>query len=149
MRPISPIPCIVLVGGLLLRAVCNAAPTPTLPPVRAGLWHVTSTMHFEPDPEPGSRHWPGLDKPREQAYEICLTTWRAAHPMTPPQTGRVVRVGDDTLALTETSVDAVGSPGRAEWRYRRASDVAFDGAQRLALGDISMNLEYRGAFCRR
>lgn len=146
MRLVFHIPRIVLAGSLLLCAECDAASTPTLAPVRAGLWHVTSTMHFEPDPEPGSRHWPGLDKPREQAYEICLTNWRAAHPMTPPETGRVLRVGDDTLALSEISADAVGRPSRAEWRYRRASDVAFDGTQRLALGNTAMILEYQAHF---
>ena len=81
-----------------------------------------------------------------QDYEICLTTWRAAHPMTPPQTGSVLRVGDDTLALSETSADAVGRTGRAEWRYRRASDVAFDGVQKLALGSTAMILGYQAHF---
>lgn len=146
MRPTLSLPFGVLLGGLLLSAVCDAASSSTLPPVRAGLWHVTATTHFEPDPEPGSRHWPGLNKPRVQDYEICLSDWRAAHPMTPPENATVLRTGDDTLTAIETSTDARGTPGRLEWRYRRASDTAFAGARTIALGEMAMTLDYQARF---
>jgi hypothetical protein len=34
--------------------------------------------------------------------------------MTPPQTGDVLHVGEDTLTMSETSADAVGRLGLAE-----------------------------------
>jgi hypothetical protein len=121
-------------------------------PVAAGLWEVQMLALFEPDPQPGASHWPGLPaKPRARIYLICLDAPRARAPMNLPTAPHAQRVSDEVSVLVRDAPAAgARSAASAEWLYRRLSEREFEGSQSLA-GDagVEMTLQYRSVFLQR
>ena len=139
--------------GLAWACIGNASAEPA--PVAPGLWEVQMLALFQPDPQPGVAHWPGLPgKARARIYRICLDTPRANAPMsmnTVPASAQ--RVSDDmSVMVRDAPAPAVGAraAASAEWLYRRLSEREFEGSQSLA-GDagIEMTLQYRSVFVQR
>jgi hypothetical protein len=140
--------------GLVVGGSVAAEPAPVAP----GLWEVQMLALFQPDPQPGATHWPGLPtKARSRVYRICLDAPRAREPMSQPVvSASAQRVSDEiSVMVRDSSVrDDSASDTRAstaaEWLYRRLSDREFEGSQTLS-GDagIEMTLQYRSVFLQR
>jgi hypothetical protein len=129
---------------------CHAAGASPLPPVRPGLWHVTSHATFDPDPQPGGTSWPFMSgKPRERSEDICLSESRAREPMpTPTGNGADPRVvAPDTVQVTASQpAEGRHGGGSTDWLYHRVDDSAFEGHWRLSTPGMSMRLDYQAHF---
>jgi len=143
--------------GVALGSACalvgNAAAEPA--PVAPGLWEVQMLALFQPDPQPGVSHWPGLPgKARARTYRICLDAPRARAPMSMNAVSVTAqRVSDEmSVMVRDGPTPAAGNRAASsgEWLYRRLSDREFEGSQSLA-GDagIEMTLQYRSVFVQR
>jgi hypothetical protein len=90
-------------------------------PVSPGLWEVQMLALFQPDPQPGASHWPGLPgKPRAQVYRICLDAPRARAPMAVPVVSPSAQRVSDEISVTVRETAAAGARPAAsgEWLYR-------------------------------
>ena len=139
--------------GTTWAFVGNASAEPA--PVAPGLWEVQMLVLFQPDPQPGVTHWPGLPgKARARTYRICLDAPRARAPMSMnvvPASAQ--RVSDEmSVMVRDAPAPAAGArtASSGEWLYRRLSESEFEGSQSLA-GDagIEMTLQYRSVFVQR
>jgi hypothetical protein len=148
LAAIKPLAAAPLWLAALVSAV--AVPARAEPaPVAPGLWEVQMLALFEPDPQPGATHWPGLpNKQRARTYRICLDAPRARAPMSMPQWSNGVQRVSDDISVTVRDNAAAGSTG--EWLYRRLSEREFEGSQSLA-GDagVEMTLQYRSVYVQR
>jgi hypothetical protein len=119
-------------------------------PVAPGLWEVQMLALFQPDPQPGAVHWPGLPgKPRARVYRICLDAPRARAPMSAPAASPgAQRVSDDmSVTVRDTSAAGTRNAASGEWLYRRLSEREFEGSQSLyADTGVEMTLQYRSVF---
>jgi hypothetical protein len=139
--------------GMAWALIGNAFAEPA--PVAPGLWEVQMLALFQPDPQPGVAHWPGLPgKARARTYRICMDAPRARAPMSMnPVPAGAQRVSDEmTVMARDTRAPATDTHPAAsgEWLYRRLSEREFEGSQSLA-GDagIEMTLQYRSVFVQR
>jgi hypothetical protein len=141
---------LALAGAVLVfSSRAGAEPAPVAP----GLWEVQMLALFQPDPQPGASHWPGLPaKPRARVYRICLDAPRARAPMhLPAAPPHAQRVSDEMMVLVrEAPAPGARSAASGEWLYRRLSEREFEGSQSLA-GDagVEMTLQYRSVFVQR
>ena len=139
---------------LALAALAAAQPAAAEPaPVAPGLWEVQMLALFQPDPQPGATHWPGLpNKQRARTYRICLDAPRARAPMSMPQwSSAAQRVSDDiSITVRENTPPGARAAPSSEWLYRRLSEREFEGSQSLA-GDagVEMTLQYRSVYVQR
>jgi hypothetical protein len=147
LAPHAPARTALVALGLAFASVGHALAEPA--PVAPGLWEVQMLALFQPDPQPGANHWPGLPgKARARTYRICLDTPRARAPMrmnSVPENAQ--RVSDEMSVMVR---DAAAPAASSEWLYRRLSDREFEGSQSLA-GDtgVEMTLQYRSVFVQR
>jgi hypothetical protein len=139
----------VAAATLAFSKPAGAEPAPVAP----GLWEVQMLALFQPDPQPGASHWPGMPaKPRARVYRICLDAPRARAPMNlPAAPPHAQRVSDEMMVLVrDTPAADARSTTSGEWLYRRLSEREFEGSQSLA-GDagVEMTLQYRSVFVQR
>ena len=132
--------------GLVFGGSVAAEPAPVAP----GLWEVQMLALFQPDPQPGATHWPGLPgKARSRVYRICLDAPRSREPMSVPVvSARAQRVSDEvSVMVRDSSAGDARAATAGEWLYRRLSEREFEGSQTLS-GDagVEMTLQYRSVF---
>jgi hypothetical protein len=139
--------------GAVWAFIGNVSAEPA--PVAPGLWEVQMLALFQPDPQPGVSHWPGLPgKARARTYRICLDAPRARAPMSMHSVPASAQRVSDEMSVMVRDAPAPAAGARAassgEWLYRRLSEREFEGSQSLA-GDagVEMTLQYRSVFVQR